>query len=288
MDALNLLFGRRIGIICSDHIAPSLHEFLCFLSSNNIVSWIIVSSISQIPRVSGGGLTQKGKQFELDLIILVYPLVEDYQETTYNLLSALENKFPHVINLSWPRRDIFQHLYPKVEFIYKKAIGVSPSIIMMNNEKYKEAIGDAVEFYLASNNGTRISFSRKGKQIICENCNLDQENIIELPGGEIFFPIDNANGNIVINGQDYIVKDNRIKLRAPNGEEFSVFCEFGLGTNPFLPYIPFLDVQEKALKTCHFGFGNNLSFGGDIDIPYHFDVTLPSFSLYAEGHVVEL
>jgi leucyl aminopeptidase (aminopeptidase T) len=57
-------------------------------------------------------------------------------------------------------------------------------------------------------------------------------------------------------------------------ENSQVLAEFGIGINPGALDTSDMMEAEQARGTCHFGFGNNLAFGGMNASSYHFDLVV--------------
>lgn len=65
-----------------------------------------------------------------------------------------------------------------------------------------------------------------------------------------------------------------------------VLAEFGIGINPGALANSDLMEAELALGTCHFGFGNNLAYGGMNPSSYHFDLVVLSPTITVDGTVL--
>jgi leucyl aminopeptidase (aminopeptidase T) len=70
----------------------------------------------------------------------------------------------------------------------------------------------------------------------------------------------------------------------------SILSEVGIGTNINALWNSDIMESEQARGTCHFGFGMNLNYGGDINSKIHFDLVIlnPTIEinhnlLYEEG-----
>ena len=48
-------------------------------------------------------------------------------------------------------------------------------------------------------------------------------------------------------------------------------AEFGIGCNHAAKVTGTILEDEKALDTCHIALGNNIHFGGTVDVPIHLD-----------------
>ncbi len=60
-------------------------------------------------------------------------------------------------------------------------------------------------------------------------------------------------------------------------------AELGIGLNPKAKIIGLVLEDEKMLGTVHIALGNNLSFGGDNDVPLHLDGVILKPDIYLDG-----
>ena len=63
-------------------------------------------------------------------------------------------------------------------------------------------------------------------------------------------------------------------------------AEIGIGTNPKARVIGNILEDEKVFGTVHIAIGNNLSFGGSVDVPLHVDGIILNPTLEADGEVL--
>jgi leucyl aminopeptidase (aminopeptidase T) len=66
-------------------------------------------------------------------------------------------------------------------------------------------------------------------------------------------------------------------------ENSQVLAEFGIGINPGALDTSDMMEAEQARGTCHFGFGNNLAFGGMNASSYHFDLVALAPTIEVDG-----
>ncbi len=69
-------------------------------------------------------------------------------------------------------------------------------------------------------------------------------------------------------------------------ENSNVLAEFGIGINPGALWNQELMEAEQARGTCHFGFGNNLAYGGINVSGYHFDLVVRNPTIQSDGKVI--
>jgi leucyl aminopeptidase (aminopeptidase T) len=63
-------------------------------------------------------------------------------------------------------------------------------------------------------------------------------------------------------------------------------AELGIGTNPKAKLTGNVLEDEKILGTVHIAFGNNMSFGGSIDVPLHIDNIILSPTMYFDEKLI--
>ena len=66
----------------------------------------------------------------------------------------------------------------------------------------------------------------------------------------------------------------------------SVLAELGIGVNPNAAPRGHVMEAEQARGTCHFGFGNNVQFGGRNRSCIHYDGVVWKPTIYVDGHIV--
>ncbi len=70
------------------------------------------------------------------------------------------------------------------------------------------------------------------------------------------------------------------------GREGRAVAEFGIGTNYKAKISGLILEDEKVLGTIHIAFGNNISFGGKIDVPIHIDCVVRKASISIDEEVI--
>jgi len=63
-------------------------------------------------------------------------------------------------------------------------------------------------------------------------------------------------------------------------------AEIGVGTNPYAKLNGVILEDEKVLGTAHIGIGNNMSFGGSVSVPCHFDGIMLNPTLSIDGNTI--
>lgn len=69
-------------------------------------------------------------------------------------------------------------------------------------------------------------------------------------------------------------------------ENSNVLSEFGVGINTGTQWDSELTESEQSRGTCHFGFGNNIEYGGKNKSSYHFDLVIKDATIEADGQIV--
>jgi leucyl aminopeptidase (aminopeptidase T) len=72
------------------------------------------------------------------------------------------------------------------------------------------------------------------------------------------------------------------RLSAVGKDAFAV-AELGIGTNDKAIITGNVLEDEKVLGTAHIAFGNNISYGGNIDVPVHLDAVFRKPTIYVDG-----
>jgi leucyl aminopeptidase (aminopeptidase T) len=158
-----------------------------------------------------------------------------------------------------------------------------------------QTAGSAV--HITSPRGTDLQFSINGRTAIADTGVLNNSGDFgNLPAGEAFIaPVEGtANGTIVFDGCFADIKlDQPITVIVKNGHATDItggeaarvlvnklaavgkdgynIAEFGIGTNKTARLNDNLLEVEKVYGTCHIALGNNATFGGEVDVPFHSD-----------------
>jgi leucyl aminopeptidase (aminopeptidase T) len=133
-----------------------------------------------------------------------------------------------------------------------------------------------------------------------------------LPEGEAFIaPIEGtANGTFVVDGSIsgfgkvshplvFFVEDGfAVKItdgkKPPKigalldkiGKNARNIAEFGIGLNRKAKITGEVLEDEKVYGTCHIALGNNLSFGGKVDVPLHLDCVMIKPDIYLDDELI--
>jgi leucyl aminopeptidase (aminopeptidase T) len=75
------------------------------------------------------------------------------------------------------------------------------------------------------------------------------------------------------------------RLRS-HGDAAFTLAEFGVGTNDSTRLGGTVLEDEKTLGTVHLALGNNISFGGSVDVPVHLDGVLTKPTVHVDGMLI--
>ena len=173
-------------------------------------------------------------------------------------------------------------------------------------EKMYEKLKDAKVIRITSENGTDFIARVEGRKWDKDDGIIDRNNNFDnLPSGEVCAaPIEGTSQGIVIidkmekygekirytvrNG--FVEKIERSKLLEKDVEEIGHdarnIAEIGIGTNPKARIIGNILEDEKVYGTVHIAIGNNLSFGGSVDVPLHLDGIILKPTLEVDGKIL--
>jgi aminopeptidase len=145
-------------------------------------------------------------------------------------------------------------------------------------------------------NGTRISFSVRGRKVLSDTGILTRQgSFSNLPAGEVYLaPVEGtAQGRLVLEWSPtrqltspvtVIVKDGCVadisgkddyteylSMKLAERPENRNIAELGIGTNKAAKRPDNILEAEKIFGTIHLAFGDNSSFGGKVQTPFHKD-----------------
>lgn len=134
-----------------------------------------------------------------------------------------------------------------------------------------------------------------------------------LPTGETFAaPIEgSSNGVFIVDGSFAgigMMKNNKIRVEVKEGYAAKItggaqakklnkmldevgkdarsIAEFGIGTNHKAKLSGILLEDEKVLGTIHIAVGNNISMGGNVNVPIHLDGVVKKPTVYFDGKMI--
>jgi len=169
--------------------------------------------------------------------------------------------------------------------------------------------------YVTSRNGTSISFSIVGRDLLPDTGIITERgSFSNLPAGEGFLaPVEGtAEGNMVLEWANEEKLKKPICLEVRKGRVVDVegegrfaealkekikanplvgnIAELGIGTNDRAKRPDNILETEKILGTVHMALGDNSSFGGSVTVPYHQDFIFfePTLEVIRDDEKVEV
>ncbi len=158
--------------------------------------------------------------------------------------------------------------------------------------------------------GTDISFRIEGRKAIASKGLFHKKGESgNLPTGETFLaPVEGtANGVFVVDGSMAglgLIKNANITIEVKDGFATEItggklaselkkqlgsvgkmarnIAEFGIGTNDSAKLSGVLLEDEKVLGTIHIALGNNVSMGGNVNVPLHLDGVIKKPTVYMD------
>lgn len=169
--------------------------------------------------------------------------------------------------------------------------------------------------YVTSHNGTSISFSMKGRDVLPDTGILTKSGSFgNLPAGEAFLaPVEGtAEGTLILEYAPTGKLGHPLELKVTKGRVVEVLgaggfadnlrrriadnplvgniAELGIGTNDKASRPDNILETEKILGTVHIALGDNSSFGGKVSVPFHEDFIFfqPTLEVFKDGEKREI
>ena len=196
--------------------------------------------------------------------------------------------------------------------IIKRTLTADYSQIAVLSQKLAEILTQAKTANLTSPAGTDLSFNLSGRTGLADTgLYLKPGDWGNLPAGEAYIgPLENkTQGRLVIDGAlAGIELDRPVEITIKNGFAVKItggqaalkfikslnqagtaafqVAELGIGTNPLAKLSPNVLEAEKVYGTCHVALGSNISYGGQIDVPFHSDGIILNPTLQIDGKII--
>ncbi|MDO8480319.1 MAG: aminopeptidase [Nanoarchaeota archaeon] len=199
------------------------------------------------------------------------------------------------------------------EDMLKRCIETDYARLRKDTARVADLLDAAKSARIRTKAGTDLSLSIAGRKAHGRKAGIfDQPGYWgNLPEGEAFIaPVEGtANGTLVIDGS--IANTGRVKrvvMTIKNGEAVSVIqgtkrhaldavmektgrkarniAELGIGLNRNAKITGLVLEDEKVYGTCHIAVGNNIGFGGTVDVPLHIDSVVRNPSIFLDGKCV--
>jgi len=195
------------------------------------------------------------------------------------------------------------------EDILERTIDIDYDKLMKVHEKLGKIIDNGREVKIETELGTDFSFSIDGRKGLGRDAGLftRKSSFGNLPTGEIFVaPVEGgANGVFMVDAsfggigkleeplkvyveKGYVVKVEGKKANILNelldsvGGETRNIAEFGIGTNEKAKITGNILEDEKVIGTCHIALGNNIGFGGKVNVQLHLDGIIKKPTIFVD------
>jgi leucyl aminopeptidase (aminopeptidase T) len=200
------------------------------------------------------------------------------------------------------------------EDILKRSIEIDYYRLKEDSKELAYTLNKANNIRIMTKFGTDLEFSIKGRKAHGLSAGIyDKKGKWgNLPEGEVFIaPVEGtAKGIVVVDGSvagfgkinhpliffvenGFLVnitdgkKPNEIeKVLNDIGKKARNIAEFGIGLNRKAKLTGIVLEDEKAYGTCHIALGNNIGFGGKVDVPLHIDCVIRSPTIYADKKII--
>lgn len=195
--------------------------------------------------------------------------------------------------------------------IIMRTLGIDYTKLQAKIKRVAKKLTGAKHIRVLTDKGTDISFSVTGRKGFADTGVYIKKGAFgNLPAGEACVaPVEKSpQGKIVFDAsiagfgkldepvEVEIEKGIIVKSKPPKfykflmkfGEKALYIAEFGIGLNPKARVTGNVLEDEKAVNTCHFAFGSNISFGGRIRAGVHIDGVLFSPLIYIDGKKLRL
>ena len=195
------------------------------------------------------------------------------------------------------------------EEILERTIDIDYDKLNKIHNKLGDIIDKGKKVKIESGLGTDFSFGIKNRKAYGRDSGLFTRNgsFGNLPTGEIFIaPVEGTAYGIFVVDASYagIGKlDSPIKVHVEDGFVVKVegdkseildellisvghdarnIAEFGIGTNEKAKITGNILEDEKVVGTCHIAIGNNMGFGGKVDVPLHLDGIIKNPTIWVD------
>lgn len=194
------------------------------------------------------------------------------------------------------------------EDIANRCLDIDYDALRQQSRRLYEVLSSAKEVRVTTALGTDITFHIGKSGFFGQNGgSFDKPGAYgNLPEGEVSFAPSYGEGVYVVdasfpgmgileqpiafeveNGTVYEIAGNgsrEIKRRLDEvGPDAYKVAELGIGLNPKAKIIGNILEDEKVIGTAHIAVGNNLSYGGDNDVPLHLDGVIRNPSIFVDA-----
>jgi len=200
------------------------------------------------------------------------------------------------------------------ETILRRSIDIDYKQLRKDTQKIASMLNKAKRVRIKTTLGTDVEFSidRRKAHGLSAGVYNKKGKWGNLPEGEAFIaPVEGtAEGHFVVDGSIagfgkighplimFIEKGQLIKVtdgkKPPKieklldqvGKGARNIAEFGIGLNRKAKLTGVVLEDEKVYGTCHIALGNNIGFGGKVDVPLHIDCVAKKPTIYLDKKIV--
>jgi leucyl aminopeptidase (aminopeptidase T) len=196
------------------------------------------------------------------------------------------------------------------EDIMGRAIAVDYKHVKERSIKIADMLTAADAARITTEKGTDVTIPLKGREGKPDfGIYHETGDFGNLPAGEAYIaPLEGVSeGTLVVDGAiagvgklddlvTIIIRDGMAhtiencpqlqKMLDEHGDNARNVAELGVGTNEKATVIGNILEDEKAIGTVHVAFGNNVSFGGTVDVPVHLDCIIQEPTLEIDDTII--
>ncbi len=253
------------------------------------------------------------KQLSKEKLISVKKIINDFKESTVNIVIALSyfstshTQFRHLLTSIAGVRFCSMPLFE--ESMFYSSLQEDWTILKRRTLFLTEKLKKASHVIVKSENGTYLTFSVADREFLTDTGDLSFAGAFSnIPAGEVFVaPREgSANGKLIIEYSPVSKLSEPLTLWIESGSVVHIegndpykeelnsklkksiynrnIAEFGIGTNSKANNLLNILESEKILGTIHIALGDNSSFGGEVKANFHEDyiVEKPTVEIYTE------
>lgn len=179
-------------------------------------------------------------------------------------------------------------------------LDIDQPALVARTQRLVERMQGTREVRITTPQGTDLGFSTEGRAYHGDNGDLARPgSFSNLPAGEVYCAIREGTGQgrlvLAPNAAVTIEKGRVVAVEGPcelntvfrDHPDYLRLAEFGIGTNDKASRADNILEAEKILGTIHIAFGDNFSFGGTQQIPYHVDHVQYDARILADGQGID-
>lgn len=273
IEQLNVKQGNKLVLVNSPNKTKIVGSLIAESQSQNIIFSQFRPDVSQ------------------DSLDLLSSLIKDASDDHFFifLIDASDAQFLFQyagrpdMGLKIPREKLFSDwLMSEEQLIRLNSIDINENNVY--RKKLLEQLNTVDTIFISTEAGTNIRFIARSwvvsqGEIFCTPIETETNGVIVIDGCAYWGPplkpvkLTIHNGKVV--DIDNLSETNKQEKWMKNDltadENASILAEVGIGTNKNALWNSDLMESEQSRGTCHFGFGRNINYGGQIESKKHFD-----------------